>query len=34
MIEALVLAFEQLGDKRIRRPMLWTLLLTLAVSAL
>ena len=34
MIEALVLAFKQLGDKRIRRPMLWTLLLTLAVSAL
>ena len=34
MIEALVLAFEQLGDKRIRRPMLWTILLTLAVSAL
>ena len=34
MIEALVLAFKQLGDKRIRRPMRWTLLLTLAVSAL
>ncbi len=34
MIEALVLAFKQLGDKRIRRPILWTLLLTLAVSAL
>ncbi len=34
MIEALVLAFEQLGDKRIRRPILWTILLALAVSAL
>ena len=34
MIEALVLAFEQLGDKRIRRPMLWTILLALAASAL
>ena len=34
MIEALVLAFEQLGDRRIRRPMLWTILLALAVSAL
>ena len=34
MLEALILTFEQLGDKRIRRPVLWTLLLTLAVSAL
>ena len=34
MIEALVLAFGQLGDKRIQRPMLWTILLTLAASAL
>ena len=34
MIEALILAFEQLGDRRIRRPMLWVILLALAVSAL
>ena len=34
MIEALILAFEQLGDRRIQRPLLWTLLLALAASAL
>jgi uncharacterized protein involved in cysteine biosynthesis len=33
MIEALVLAFKQLGDRRINRPMLWTLLIALAISA-
>ena len=34
MIEALVLAFKQLGDRRIRRAILWTLLGALAISAL
>jgi len=34
MVQALVLAFGQLGDKRIQRPLLWTILLALAASAL
>jgi uncharacterized protein involved in cysteine biosynthesis len=34
MIEALILAFRQLGDRRIRRVMLWTFLITLTISAL
>ena len=34
MIQALILAFEQLGDRRIQRPLLWTILLAMAASAL
>jgi CysZ protein len=33
MIRALVLAFGQLGDRRIQRAILWTLVLALAVAA-
>ena len=34
MIQAFILAFEQLGDRRIQRPLLWTILLAMAASAL
>ncbi len=34
MVQALVLAFEQLGDKRILRALLWTIVLALAAAAL
>ena len=34
MVSALILAFKQLGERRTRRAMLWTILITLAISAL
>ena len=34
MIEALSLAFRQLGDRRIRHAILWTLLIALTISAI
>jgi len=34
MVSALILAFKQLGERRTRSIMLWTILITLAISAL
>ena len=34
MVSALILAFKQLGERRTRCAMLWTILITLAISAL